>query len=495
MRPIRLQHQVLPLIERPIDAPLGLALSANEEYDLDQVVTWRVEVTARHGSTRPSWISDDVVSVSGQAITIEAPLDTVSDEDEEVTLADIVAESATTLSLTAYGAEDAFLWRAQGPLNFVADDAIPEGRAASLGSPINIDLGEGATIALTITTGATGEAGEAGEAGATGATGPQGEPGATGATGPQGEPGATGATGPQGEPGATGATGPQGEPGATGATGPQGEPGATGATGPAGPNEVSTATDSAITGLLKGAAGKVAAAVAGTDYSTFNPAIPGPIGETTPAAGYFTTLESADSVSISDMTDVWNDSGITFYADKMVVTDTASAAESRLFSRWVGASEKIGVRKDGRLYTVADILVGNGVYLTNAIGQNFFYFDFAANLLCCQDFLPLWDNEFSLGGEGRRWKQVRLAKTITEPAATGAQTINKSSGSVNFAAGNTSLVVTNSLVTTGSVILCTVGTNDSTMLSVQAVAASGSFTIYANAAATAETRVNFVIFN
>jgi hypothetical protein len=254
MRPIRLQHQVLPLIERPIDAPLGLPLSANEEYDLDQVVTWRVEVTARHGSARPSWISDDVVSVSGQAITIEAPLDTVSDEDEEVTLADIVAESATTLSLTAYGAEDAFLWRVQGPLNFVADDAIPEGRAASLGSPISIDLGEGATIALTITTGATGEAGEAGEAGATGATGPQGEPGATGATGPQGEPGATGATGPQGEPGATGATGPQGEPGATGAT------------GPAGPNEISTATDSTITGLIKGAEGKIAQAVAGTDY-------------------------------------------------------------------------------------------------------------------------------------------------------------------------------------------------------------------------------------
>ena len=42
--------------------------------------------------------------------------------------------------------------------------------------------------------------------------------------------------------------------------------GPTGATGPAGPNEVSTATDSSITGLLKGASGKVAQAVAGTDY-------------------------------------------------------------------------------------------------------------------------------------------------------------------------------------------------------------------------------------
>lgn len=37
--------------------------------------------------------------------------------------------------------------------------------------------------------------------------------------------------------------------------------------GPAGPNEVSTATDSSITGLLKGVGGKVAQAVAGEDYA------------------------------------------------------------------------------------------------------------------------------------------------------------------------------------------------------------------------------------
>ena len=48
--------------------------------------------------------------------------------------------------------------------------------------------------------------------------------------------------------------------------GPKGDKGDTGAQGPAGPNEVSTSTDSNITGLLKGASGKVAQAVAGTDY-------------------------------------------------------------------------------------------------------------------------------------------------------------------------------------------------------------------------------------
>jgi len=90
---------------------------------------------------------------------------------------------------------------------------------------------------------------------------------------------------------------------------------------------------------------------------------------------------------------------------------------------------------------------------------------------------------------------ILASKTITAPATTGAQTISKPAGSVNFAAAAASLVVTNTLVTTSSVILATVATNDATMLSVQAVAAAGSFTLYANAAATAETRVNFLVVN
>ena len=90
---------------------------------------------------------------------------------------------------------------------------------------------------------------------------------------------------------------------------------------------------------------------------------------------------------------------------------------------------------------------------------------------------------------------IVVDKTITAPGTTGAQTINKTTGSVNFAAAAASLVVTNSLVTTSSIILATVATNDATMRSVQAVAAAGSFTLFANAAATAETRVNFLVLN
>lgn len=90
---------------------------------------------------------------------------------------------------------------------------------------------------------------------------------------------------------------------------------------------------------------------------------------------------------------------------------------------------------------------------------------------------------------------VQLGKTVTAGGTTGAQTINKTVGTVNFAVAATSLVVTNSLVTTSSIITATVGTNDTTMKSVAVVAAAGSFTLHANAAATAETRVNFHVFN
>ena len=90
---------------------------------------------------------------------------------------------------------------------------------------------------------------------------------------------------------------------------------------------------------------------------------------------------------------------------------------------------------------------------------------------------------------------IQLGKTVTAGGTTGAQTINKTVFTVNFAAAATSLVVTNNLVTTSSITTCTVGTNDTTMKSVAAVAAAGSVTLHANAAPTAETRVNCNVFN
>ena len=88
---------------------------------------------------------------------------------------------------------------------------------------------------------------------------------------------------------------------------------------------------------------------------------------------------------------------------------------------------------------------------------------------------------------------VTLPKTITAAGTTGAQTINKPAGAVNFAAAATSLVVTNSLVTVNSVVKCQLATNDTTAVLGACVKAAGSFTIYMKTAPTAETRVDFVV--
>lgn len=99
--------------------------------------------------------------------------------------------------------------------------------------------------------------------------------------------------------------------------------------------------------------------------------------------------------------------------------------------------------------------------------------------------------KFTIKGSGA----IAVTKTITAGGTTGDQTINKVSGSVNFAAAAQTITVTNSLVTTSSVIMATVATDDTTAKSCIAVPGTGSFVLKLNAAATAETRVQFLITN
>lgn len=89
-------------------------------------------------------------------------------------------------------------------------------------------------------------------------------------------------------------------------------------------------------------------------------------------------------------------------------------------------------------------------------------------------------------------KRVYRENTVTAAGQTGAKTINKQVGTVRFAAGTSTLVVTNSLVGTASkVIARPIGAFDATATAFTCTAASGSFTITANGAATAETEVIF----
>lgn len=117
------------------------------------------------------------------------------------------------------------------------------------------------------------------------------------------------------------------------------------------------------------------------------------------------------------------------------------------------------------------------------------------------------DNQAILGNASitetvLRGNIVLDSKTITDIGTTGAQTINKTCGSVVFAAAATSLVVTNSFAVaptsgaTGSIIVVTMRTNDTTAVLGNVVcSADGSFTINMKTAPTAATRVDFVLFN
>lgn len=90
----------------------------------------------------------------------------------------------------------------------------------------------------------------------------------------------------------------------------------------------------------------------------------------------------------------------------------------------------------------------------------------------------------------------RSGQTNTATGTTGAQTINRRAGTVNFAAGASTLVVTNNLVRSDSIVVATMMTNDATALGVKSVEVSssgGSFTIRLGAAATGETKVGFWI--
>lgn len=81
-------------------------------------------------------------------------------------------------------------------------------------------------------------------------------------------------------------------------------------------------------------------------------------------------------------------------------------------------------------------------------------------------------------------------KTITAPGTTAVQEINKTTGRINIAIGETSKAVTNSLVDANSICIAVAATNDTTGYVKNVVAGSGTFTINV-VAPTAEMAVNF----
>lgn len=88
------------------------------------------------------------------------------------------------------------------------------------------------------------------------------------------------------------------------------------------------------------------------------------------------------------------------------------------------------------------------------------------------------------------------ADTTDSSGTPGAATINKPSGKVAIATGQSSVVVTNSLVTAASTVLAVLQFVDATCTQILSVVpGSGSFTITGNANATLATKVAFLVVN
>lgn len=175
--------------------------------------------------------------------------------------------------------------------------------------------------------------------------------------------------------------------------------------------------------------------------------------------------------------------------------------------RWISLEDQVvawrgnGTGNDGSIFYFANKLTNGGVTFQTNSTDRWAISGSSGHLLASAD------NTYGVGGTslaatGARPLFINVGtsglafdRTNTAGGTTGAQTINKSAGSVNFAAAASSLVVTNSLVTATSNIIATVQTNDGTLKTVLAVPAAGSFTLFGNAAATAETRVAFLVTN
>lgn len=90
----------------------------------------------------------------------------------------------------------------------------------------------------------------------------------------------------------------------------------------------------------------------------------------------------------------------------------------------------------------------------------------------------------------------RLQRTVTAAGTTGAQTISKPAGTLNVAAGQASIVLTNTTINTSSIPFVVLRTADTTCTFVKsAVPTANTLTITLNAACNAETSVGFIITN
>jgi hypothetical protein len=101
------------------------------------------------------------------------------------------------------------------------------------------------------------------------------------------------------------------------------------------------------------------------DNARINFAAPPAIGNTTPAAGTFTTLAANNgtiyaSAPVLDLAQTWNDGGTAFSGLQASFTNDASATDSSFFSIFLDATETFAIRRGANAGGSATIIRGGG---------------------------------------------------------------------------------------------------------------------------------------
>lgn len=109
------------------------------------------------------------------------------------------------------------------------------------------------------------------------------------------------------------------------------------------------------------------------------------------------------------------------------------------------------------------------------------------------DILPFVNGISKLGCVDAGYKQLYVDYTNTD--VVGNVTINKAAGRVNVEAGQSSVIVTNSLCTANAEVFAVVATMDASSSVKSVTPSAGSFQIILNIPATAQTAVSFFIVN
>lgn len=152
--------------------------------------------------------------------------------------------------------------------------------------------------------------------------------------------------------------------------------------------------------------------------------------------------------------------------------------------------------------TTRGIIFGGttGNFGYNAVGGSHVFFNNGTSLAAITptEVRPATAGGLDLGSSTIQWARayltsISLKGTINGTAGTSA-TANNASGRNVLSSGSTTYTITNSLVSTSSIILVTVNsTGQATSSTVRAVPAAGSFTVVFSSAVTADTTFSWLV--